>query len=127
MGVRLERHDMTLPTPDPRPSSAMRGYGAGHRKKRERLLNERPLCVACQAEGKASLASIRDHIVPLEDGGTDGRDNEQPLCETCHNKKTHQDKVRRRATRARHQGSDADKERAPSLGGRTKVPGPSRP
>jgi uncharacterized protein YdaU (DUF1376 family) len=37
-------------------------------------------CVRC---GSESLEIVRDHIVPLYQGGSDGIDNFQPLCRSC--------------------------------------------
>lgn len=31
---------------------------------------------------------MRDHVVPLRDGGEESVDNEQPLCRWCHAVKT---------------------------------------
>ncbi|NBW09689.1 MAG: HNH endonuclease [Caulobacteraceae bacterium] len=47
------------------------------------ILREEPLCRHCGA-----AASQVDHIVPLSRGGTDARENLQPLCHSCHSKKT---------------------------------------
>ena len=32
---------------------------------------------------------VRDHIVPLTEGGTEDDSNIQPLCDDCHTRKTH--------------------------------------
>lgn len=55
------------------------------------VLGVNPLCVACQAKGKVSLATDMDHIKPLHKGGTDDLDNLQGLCSDCHKVKTADD------------------------------------
>lgn len=54
---------------------------------RKELFDEHPLCVLCLEETprRFTIATVRDHIVALAHGGTDTRDNTQPLCER-HNK-----------------------------------------
>jgi 5-methylcytosine-specific restriction protein A len=47
--------------------------------------------VRCQVE----VATVRDHIVPLWEGGPDCVENTQALCVECHNAKT-ADEARRR-------------------------------
>lgn len=63
-------------------------------KQRERLFREQPLCVRCLALGLTVLATIRDHIIPLAEGGTDNDDNVQPLCKPCHDVKTAEESKR---------------------------------
>ena len=63
-------------------------------RERELLFNDQPLCVICKAEGRVSVATIRDHIVPLAEGGLDVRENCQGLCEACHNTKTQEEAKR---------------------------------
>jgi len=55
---------------------------------RNRLFNEQPLCVLCMKEGRTTVATIRDHIIPLAEGGPDDETNEQPLCQACSDAKT---------------------------------------
>jgi 5-methylcytosine-specific restriction protein A len=45
-------------------------------------------------EGKAVLATIRDHITPLSEGGEDTESNVQPICADCHRKKTAEESKR---------------------------------
>jgi len=52
------------------------------------LFERAPLCVMCQTHGRVSVATIRDHIVPLAEGGRDADDNVQPLCQACSDTKT---------------------------------------
>ena len=62
-------------------------------KTRARFLKERPLCVSCKAEGKICAATEVDHIIPHK--GNEklfwDADNWQPLCISCHSKKTMQE------------------------------------
>lgn len=46
--------------------------------------------------GRLAVASIRDHIKPLAEGGTDDHDNIQALCIPCHDAKTVQESARGR-------------------------------
>jgi len=54
------------------------------------LLVAQPFC-AC-----GHLATIRDHIVPLAEGGPDDDSNVQPLCAACHDAKTQREALRGR-------------------------------
>lgn len=62
----------------------------GRRLQRQRaeLFSREPLCRECARSGRVSVATIRDHIVPLAEGGGDGDDNVQPLCGECSDVKT---------------------------------------
>ena len=64
---------------------------------REQLFNANPLCALCAAAGRVSLAVIRDHIVPIAEGGTDDPTNIQGLCGDCSRRKTHAESVRGKA------------------------------
>jgi 5-methylcytosine-specific restriction protein A len=77
------------PRPDDgRPSAAQRGYDGRWRKIRAMVLARRPLCVECERHGVVRVATEVDHIIPLSKGGTHATDNLQPLCKTCHSRKT---------------------------------------
>ena len=65
-------------------------------RERERLFSKQPLCVQCIADGRVSVATQRDHIIPLADGGEDVPENTQGLCVDCHDKKTNKDSKRGR-------------------------------
>lgn len=52
---------------------------------------QEPLCRACHAAGRSTVAEEIDHIVPLFKGGTDDFANLQPLCKSCHADKSRQD------------------------------------
>ncbi|MDR2342834.1 MAG: HNH endonuclease [Campylobacteraceae bacterium] len=61
------------------------------KKIRERVLAKEPFCRIC---GRA--AQVVDHIVEIKDGGSKlAYDNLQPLCHSCHNRKTNQQKEKR--------------------------------
>lgn len=61
---------------------------------RNQLFSREPLCVQCLQEGRTTIAMIRDHIIPLAEGGRDDETNEQPICEKCHDSKTAQEAKR---------------------------------
>lgn len=52
------------------------------------ILRSDPLCVLCLAEGRTTLATDVDHIVPRRQGGSDEASNLQPLCHSHHSQKT---------------------------------------
>jgi 5-methylcytosine-specific restriction protein A len=59
------------------------------RKHRKLFLQEFPLCRECQNNGKIVPAVVVDHITPINQGGDKfNYDNLQPLCSSCHNKKS---------------------------------------
>ena len=45
-------------------TSTERGYGYKWQKAREHFLRQHPVCVRCQAEGRAELATVVDHRIP---------------------------------------------------------------
>ncbi len=60
-----------------------------HRNRRKLLAQEGVACVVC---GDSELLNLQaDHIIPLEQGGTDGLENLQAICGTDHKKKTAQE------------------------------------
>lgn len=69
---------------------------AGRRLKRLRLdlFAREPGCRECAAQGLFTVATIRDHIVPLAEGGTEDESNIQPLCKECSDRKTQQESMR---------------------------------
>ena len=60
---------------------------------RAELFRRAPMCAECERQGRITLASQRDHIKPLTEGGTDTEDNVQGLCETCHDAKSLQERL----------------------------------
>jgi 5-methylcytosine-specific restriction protein A len=61
---------------------------------RARLFAAFPLCVICLLLGKTSPSTIRDHLVPLAEGGRDDETNEQALCQECSDAKTREESKR---------------------------------
>ena len=57
-------------------------------ERRRRRLAAEPLCRDCKEEGKHTIATVPDHIIPLAQGGTDTDDNIRCLCERYHLKRT---------------------------------------
>lgn len=69
----------------PKRNSTKMGYNSRWRKERRLFLIQHPACARC---GK--MATVVDHVVPHKGSQTLFWDkkNWQPLCETCHNRKT---------------------------------------
>jgi 5-methylcytosine-specific restriction protein A len=68
---------------------------ADWRARRLRILRRDAfVCRACSRVAYAKAAHV-DHIVPLEEGGTDDDANLQVLCHACHGKKTREEQRRR--------------------------------
>lgn len=69
------------------------------RQTRSAFLLENPLCVACLGHERYVPATVVDHIVPIKDGGDRfERCNLQPLCVSCHNRKTARESAQKRRT-----------------------------
>lgn len=64
---------------------------------RKALFMRSPLCAVCECEGRVTLATQRDHIIPLAESGGDNDDNTQGLCLVCHDKKSIEESKRGRA------------------------------
>lgn len=81
-------------TPDERPNSSARGYGAKWKAYSEAYRKKHPHCRPCQAQGRLISSDLVDHIEPVT-GPTDPRfwakDNHQPICRSCHAIKTKQE------------------------------------
>jgi 5-methylcytosine-specific restriction enzyme A len=58
--------------------------GRERMRRRYALLRAQPFCQHC---GEA-VASVRDHVTPLAEGGTEDDANTQALCDACHDRKT---------------------------------------
>jgi len=76
--------------------------GRPWRRKRERVFRrDLFMCQACKRNGKTTGIDLHgpragrcDHIIPLEEGGTDDADNLETLCKRCHDRKTATDQAR---------------------------------
>ncbi|NYT76542.1 HNH endonuclease [Alcaligenaceae bacterium] len=71
-----------------RPTPTKRITGRRLQRSREQLFRRHPLCVECLKAGRVTVATERDHIIPLFDGGADDESNTQALCEPCHDLKS---------------------------------------
>ena len=65
---------------------------------RAHLFTVEPLCRPCAAEGRTTIATIRDHIIPLAERGDDSPGNIQPICADCSKAKTREESQRGRRT-----------------------------
>jgi 5-methylcytosine-specific restriction protein A len=57
--------------------------GRALQRMRARLFSRQPWCVTCLTVGRHTRATIRDHRIPLAEGGRDDETNEQALCAAC--------------------------------------------
>lgn len=55
---------------------------------RAQLFARQPWCVECEKTSRRTPATIRDHVIPLAEGGRDDASNEQALCVRCSDAKT---------------------------------------
>lgn len=63
------------------------------RKLRKQFLMENPLCFHCQQKDEITPATVADHVVPINKGGAAlDENNLQPLCASCHNRKSARDR-----------------------------------
>jgi 5-methylcytosine-specific restriction protein A len=74
-----------------------RTTGRKLQRMRAELFARSPLCALCDAAGRVTLATQRDHIKPLAEGGADDNTNTQALCADCHDRKSSSEAVRGRA------------------------------
>ena len=58
------------------------------------LIRDAYRCRSCSRVAYGPAAHV-DHILPLEEGGTDDEGNLQVLCESCHGRKTRAEQRRR--------------------------------
>ena len=63
---------------------------------RAALFARQPLCEECERHSRVTVATQRDHRIPLAEGGADDRSNEQALCEACHETKSEAERLRGR-------------------------------
>jgi len=61
---------------------------------RAALFLQCPLCVLCLLKGITVPATIRDHIIPLAEGGVDDNSNCQAICQQCSDAKTRAESTR---------------------------------
>ena len=108
-----------------RDDAPKRRTGRWLQRERDRLFSYEPLCRECGRQGRVTLAVIRDHIVPLSEGGTDDDDNIQPLCQACSDVKTEAEKARGLARAGLSEPSPAAALPAPPGG--HPIPGGGRP
>lgn len=57
-------------------------------RRRARLFARQPWCAVCLREGRHTRATIRDHVINLQEGGTEDEANIQGLCQGCSDAKT---------------------------------------
>jgi len=72
---------------------------------RRRLFQAQPLCVECERLGKVRVATQRDHVIALCNGGEDTPANTQALCAEHHRTKTASDRGYRPKPRFAPDGS----------------------
>lgn len=73
-----------------RGTAAERGYNRRWQKARVIYLQSNPLCVACMRSGRATPATVIDHVQPHR-GDVNlfwDSNNWQSLCKACHDRKT---------------------------------------
>lgn len=75
-------------------TATKRRTGRWLQEQRAALFRLKPLCAECERHGRVSLACIRDHIIPLAEGGEDNDDNTQGLCDSCNETKTKSESAR---------------------------------
>lgn len=78
-----------------KPDATKRITGRRLQELRRQLFKRNPLCAIC----KLRPATIRDHIVPLFDGGEDIESNTQGICGECDEVKSKAERLRARVGR----------------------------
>lgn len=71
-----------------RQKTAERGYGGRWQRERLVYLRLHPLCRMCEDQGRVTIATVVDHIVPHKGDQAlmwDSENNWQPLCAEHHN------------------------------------------
>lgn len=72
----------------PASGSVPRLRGRALQAERKAWFARKPLCAECERHGRLRAAVELDHIVALDNGGTDDPSNKQGLCAPCHKAKT---------------------------------------
>lgn len=62
--------------------------GRALQAKRAEFIGRDPFCALHRKRGELVRGAILDHVVPLEEGGTDDDDNLQWICRECSDAKT---------------------------------------
>jgi len=91
--LRCQRHGARSGWAE-RPPQVERQRGRKLQAARRRLFARQPFCEPCEQRGRLTLATIRDHRVPLAEGGADDAANEQAICMRCHTAKTRAEATR---------------------------------
>lgn len=60
---------------------------------RAALFSRDPFCAECARQDHVKLATQRDHIKSLAEGGADDETNEQGLCDECHDAKSKHERI----------------------------------
>ena len=79
-----------------KPTATKRITGRRLQAMRASLFSRHPLCAECERQGRTTLATQRDHVISLEEGGADDSSNEQGLCDACHDVKSKAESLRGR-------------------------------
>lgn len=77
-----------------KPTATKRITGRKLQAMRAALFQRAPLCAECERNGRVTLATQRDHITPLAEGGEDNDGNTQGLCFACHETKSKAESAR---------------------------------
>lgn len=77
-----------------KPTAAKRITGRRLQQLRKELFEREPLCRPCYRQGHVVVATMRDHILALEEGGQDVEGNVQPICAECHDAKSKAERAR---------------------------------
>lgn len=77
-----------------KPDAPKRITGRKLQRLRAELFARHPLCAECKRHGRVKLATQRDHIKSLEEGGADDDSNVQGLCQDCHDAKSKAERQR---------------------------------
>src|SRR5688572_14510636 len=71
------------PFRSPTHAAPKRITGTRLQRLRRQLFERTPLCVLCEQAGRVTIATVRDHIIPLSQGGSENDANCQALCWDC--------------------------------------------